>query len=397
MNGTHRLAQVPPGVQCFVGGEVRRRRRIEETVVSVFEGWDYEEIIPPLFDYADVFASEALAPKTYSFVGRDGNVLALRPDFTSLLAKIAAGRLRDRKAPLRLYYSGEVVRYEPVKAGRLRDRKAPLRLYYSGEVVRYEPVKAGRQSELHQMGLEHLGGEARAADAEVLAIAAESLERLGVRGFVLAVGHVGVFNGLVQGAALDAERLEALRERVESKDPAGVRRALEGMALPATTAASLEQLTAMAGGLETLDGAGRAFASCPAAAAAVEELRALTGTLRAAGLADRLAVDLGEVRGLDYYTGLVFRVFAPGLGFEVGGGGRYDTLLARFGRPLPAVGFMLGLDRVALLLERQGRFPAAAPSPAVPVRGADLGVALAEARAKRAAGLRVRFGTGGPA
>jgi ATP phosphoribosyltransferase regulatory subunit len=369
VNGSHRLAQVPPGVQCFVGGEARRRRRIEETVVSVFEGWDYEEIIPPLFDYADVFAGEALAPKTYSFVGRDGNVLALRPDFTSLLAKIAAGRLRDRKAP--------------------------LRLYYSGEVVRYEPVKAGRQSELHQMGLEHLGGEARAADAEVLAIAAESLERLGARGFVLAVGHVGVFNGLVEGAALSEERLEALRERVESKDPAGVRRALDGVALPAPTAAALARLTAMAGGLETLEEAARGFASCPAAASAVEELRAVTGALVSAGLADRLAVDLGEVRGLDYYTGLVFRVFAPGLGFEVGGGGRYDTLLARFGRPLPAVGFMLGLDRVALLLERQGRLPEAAPSPAVPVHGKDLGAALAQARARRASGLRVRFGDGG--
>lgn len=371
MNGTHRLAQVPPGVQCFVGEEARRRRRIEEAVVSVFEGWDYEEIIPPLFDYADVFAGEALAPKTYSFVGRDGSVLALRPDFTSLLAKIAAGRLRERKEP--------------------------LRLYYSGEVVRYEPVKAGRQSELHQMGLEHLGGGARAADAEVLAIAAESLERLGARGFVLALGHVGVFNGLVREAGLDAGRLEALRDRVESKDPAGVRRTLEGTALPPSAAAGLERLTAMAGGLETLDGAARAFAGCPPAAEAVAELRAVAGALSAAGLADRLAVDLGEVRGLDYYTGLVFRAFAPGLGFEVGGGGRYDTLLARFGRPLPAVGFMLGLDRVALLLERQGKAAEAPPSPAVEVGGGDLGAALAEARARRASGARVRFGNGGGA
>jgi ATP phosphoribosyltransferase regulatory subunit len=371
VNGTHRLAQVPPGVQCFVGEEARRRRRIEEAVVSVFEGWDYEEIIPPLFDYADVFTGEALAPKTYSFVGRDGSVLALRPDFTSLLAKIAAGRLRERKAP--------------------------MRLYYSGEVVRYEPVKAGRQSELHQMGLEHLGGEARAADAEVLAIAAESLERLGARGFVLALGHVGVFNGLVGGTGLDGERLEALRDRVESKDPAGVRQALEGAALPETAKAALERLTAMAGGLETLDDAARAFAGCAPAAAAVAELGAVTGALRTAGLGDRLAVDLGEVRGLDYYTGLVFRVYAPDLGFEVGGGGRYDALLARFGRPLPAVGFMLGLDRVALLLERQGKAEEGARSPAVSVHGESLGAALAEARARRAAGGRVRFGNGGPA
>ena len=81
MNGaSHRLVQVPPGVQCFVGAEARRRRRIEEAVISVFEGWDYEEIIPPLFDYADVFATPGLAARTYSFVGRDGSLLALRPD-----------------------------------------------------------------------------------------------------------------------------------------------------------------------------------------------------------------------------------------------------------------------------------------------------------------------------
>jgi ATP phosphoribosyltransferase regulatory subunit len=101
------------------------------------------------------------------------------------------------------------------------------------------------------------------------------------------------------------------------------------------------------------------------------------------------------VRGLDYYTGLVFRAYAPGLGFEVGGGGRYDTLLARFGRPMPAVGFMLGLDRVALLLDRQE----AAPGPAVPaaenVPSGDVGTALERARARRAMGVRVRFGNGG--
>ena len=118
INTPQRLVHVPPGVQCFVGDEARTRRRIEETVVQAFEGWDYEEIIPPLYDYAEVFAGPALSPKTYSFVGRDGSVLALRPDFTSLLAKVAAGRLRDRPAPIRLYYSGEVLRYEPPKAGR---------------------------------------------------------------------------------------------------------------------------------------------------------------------------------------------------------------------------------------------------------------------------------------
>jgi ATP phosphoribosyltransferase regulatory subunit len=367
-NTPQRLSHVPPGVQCFVGDEARRRRLIEERVVAVFEGWDYEEIIPPLYDYAEVFAGPALSPKTYSFVGRDGSVLALRPDFTSLLAKVAAGRLRDRPAP--------------------------IRLYYSGEVLRYEPPKAGRQSELHQMGLEHLGGDATAADAEVLAIAAECLDRLGARSWVLAVGHVGVFTGLLAGSGLDPEALEKLRERVEGKDAGGVREVLEGSRVGPEAAQAVLRLTELAGDASVLDEAARAFAFSPAASAAVAELARVVETLRTAGLGDRLAIDLGEVRGLDYYTGLVFRAYAPGLGFEVGGGGRYDGLLERFGRPMPAVGFMLGLDRLALLLERQGALPVAAAAPAEPVGGPVLGEALKSARARRAAGVRVRFGNG---
>jgi ATP phosphoribosyltransferase regulatory subunit len=363
------LAQIPPGVQCFVGDEARRRRRVEETVLGVFEGWDYEEIIPPLFDYADVFAGEALAAKTYSFVGRDGSLLALRPDFTSLLAKIAAGRLRSRPAP--------------------------IRLYYSGEVVRYEPPKAGRQSELHQMGLEHIGGDPRTADAEVVTIAGECLERLGAQGVVLALGHVGVFTGLLQGRPLEPARLQQLRERVEAKDVEGVRAVLAGSDLGANAREALAGLTGLAGGLSVLDAAAEGLAFCPPAAGALAELRAVTEALATAGLAERLAIDLGEVRGLDYYTGLVFRIFASGLGFEVGSGGRYDTLLARFGRPLPAVGFMLGLDRVELLLGRQGTGPASAALPAEAVTGGDLGAALAEARRRRHEGRRVRFGNGG--
>jgi ATP phosphoribosyltransferase regulatory subunit len=366
VNGaSHRLVQVPPGVQCFLGEEARRRRRIEERVVAVFEGWDYEEIIPPLFDYADVFASQALLPKTYSFVGRDGSLLALRPDFTSLVAKIAAGRLAGRPAP--------------------------MRLYYSGEVLRYEPPRAGRQSELYQMGLEHLGGDARAADAEVLAITAECLDLLGVRGFVLALGHVGVFGGLLAGVTLDGATLERLRERVEAKDPAGVRDALPAGVVPPPVVDALVRLTTLSGDAPVLGDAERALAFCPPARAAVVELRQVAEALRAAGLGDGLAIDLGEVRGLDYYTGLVFRAYAPGLGFEVGGGGRYDTLLARFGRPMPAVGFMLGLDRLALLLDRQGARPdSAAVAPEV-VCGNGLGAGLRRAREKRTAGVRVRF------
>src|SRR3989442_3129747 len=113
INTPQRLVHVPPGVQCFVGDEARSRRRIEETVVQAFEGWDYEEIIPPLYDYAEVFAGPALSPKTYSFVGRDGSVLALRPDFTSLLAKVTAGRPRGLPPALPPLHSRPVPPLQP--------------------------------------------------------------------------------------------------------------------------------------------------------------------------------------------------------------------------------------------------------------------------------------------
>lgn len=369
MSGTlHRRLQVPPGVQCFVGDEARRRRAIEAAVVHVFEGWDYEEIIPPLFDFADVFAGESLQTRTYSFVGRDGSLLALRPDFTSLLAKIAAGRLADR----------------PV----------PLRLYYAGEVLRYEAPKAGRQTELYQMGLEHLGGPAPDADAEVLAIADECLSALGVDGALLALGHVGVFGGLLAGTVLDpampagvreAGLLERLRERVDAKDGAGAREALAKAGLDARVRDAVAALTTLSGGAAVLEPAAANCAFAPRAGAALRELAAIVAALAAAGLGERVTVDLSEVRGLDYYTGLVFRAFAPGLGFELGAGGRYDTLLSRFGRPMPAVGFSLGLDRLALLLDGRG-----VGAETTAVRAAST---LAEARRLRASGARVRLGT----
>jgi ATP phosphoribosyltransferase regulatory subunit len=362
----HTLVQVPPGVQCFVGEEARRRRAIEETVVGVFEGWDYEEIIPPLFDYADAFGSQTLGPRTYTFVGRDGSLLALRSDFTSLLAKISAGRLAARRPP--------------------------LRLYYSGEVLRYEPPKAGRQSELHQMGVEHLGGERAAADAEALAVAAECLERAGVRDYLLTLGHVDVFRGLTRDSGLDAAALELLRERVEGKSADGVRDVLERARAPRAAVEALSRLVRLDGDRGVLDEARRHFADCALALHALDELQGSVEALEAAGLGAHVAIDLGEVRGFDYYTGLVFRAYAPGLGFEIGGGGRYDALLERFGRPLHAVGFMLGLDRLALLLDRQGAPAQRAVEALLVPAGADIGAGLRAARAARAAGQRVRFG-----
>jgi ATP phosphoribosyltransferase regulatory subunit len=192
---------------------------------------------------------------------------------------------------------------------------------------------------------------------------------------------------------LSPERLDRLRTRVESKDASGVEDVLGGSGLPADVAGALVRLTQLTGGLDVLEEAKGVFAFAPAARAAVEELQATTADLADAGLGNLLAIDLGEVRGLDYYTGLVFRAYARGLGFEVGGGGRYDALLARFGRPMPAVGFMLGLDRLALLLDRQGVGGPEKRTAPVAIEGNTIGGRLRRARVERSRGARVFLGS----
>ena len=362
----HARLQLPQGASCFTFGEARARRAIEARVVSVFEGWGYDEIVPPLFDDAATF-DPTLASKLYTFTGREGATLALRPDFTSLVAKIAAGRLRQVEAP--------------------------LRLYYSGEVVRYEPPRAGQQGEFHQMGLEFLGGGGAAADVEVIAVALECLETVGVTESVLALGHAGVVTSLLDAmgiGALDPRRDVAL-EGLNRRDPQALAEVTAGAAGSEAARRALVSLAEDDGIRQSIEGARTAMSGIEGAKSALDELSTLLQALEEAGLRGRAAIDLSESRALDYYTGLVFRVYGAGLGFDVGGGGRYDSLLGRLGRPMPAIGFMLGLDRLALLVERGGSFRTEEPGPGTRVSEITLGESVRMARERRARGERVRF------
>ena len=363
---TRARLQLPPGASCFTFDEARRRRGIESRVVSVFRGWGYDEIVPPLFDEAATFDS-SLASKLYTFTGREGSTLALRPDFTSLVAKIAAGRLRHVKTP--------------------------MRLYYSGEVVRYEPPRAGRQSEFHQMGLEFLGGGGPGADIEAIAIAVECLEAVGVRDLVVALGHAGVVTALLDAAGLTADdpRREETLASLSRRDPLAVSAALAGANAPLAVHAALTGLAEDNGIRQSIEAARAAMGGFDAARAALDDLEITSATLRGANLAGRIAIDLSESRGLDYYTGLVFRIYGAGLGFDVGGGGRYDALLGKLGRPMPAIGFMLGLDRLSLLVDRQEGASEGLTPRSRKVSGPTLEMALREARGLRAKGETISF------
>jgi ATP phosphoribosyltransferase regulatory subunit len=269
----------------------------------------YEEIIPPTFEYAEVFVRAGgpeVADQVIRFLDLDGQLLALRYDFTASVARLAATKLSDRATPLRLCYAGSVFRQDPGREGR-------------------------RPREILQVGGELLGETDVAADVEIVRLALELVGCADVQEFQLNLGHVGALAPAL--AALPPEERAAVRRLIDRKDAAGL----------STAASVLQTLPFVIGRREALD---RALRIAPAARDAIERLQQIDAALTPAER-QHVVYDFGEVRGLDYYTGIHFELFVGGAGSAVGAGGRYDDLVARFGRGLPAVGVALDLDALA--------------------------------------------------
>src|SRR5438128_5745692 len=191
--------QIPPGTQIVIGRAARRRRVLERTICSVVEGWSYEEIVTPSFDYYDVLVKgmgTGPEEQIYRFIDREGNILALRPEFTSLVAKTVATRLASSPKP--------------------------IRLYYSGEVLRFEKPKGGRQREFAQIGIEHYGSAGKSADVEILLVAVETFQRLGIQSFQINLGSVDFFGGIIDRMELPKEHIGALKEVLNIKDQSGL-------------------------------------------------------------------------------------------------------------------------------------------------------------------------------
>ncbi len=314
--------QIPPGTQILIGRAAKRRRVLERAICSVFEGWSYEEIIPPIFDYYDVFIKgmgTGPEEQIYRFIDREGNILALRPEFTSLVAKTVATRLAS--AP------------------------RPIRLFYSGEVLRFEKPKGGRQREFAQIGIEHYGGAGKASDLEILLIAVEVFQRLGVQAFQINLGSVDFFGGIVDRMELPAAQIGELKDVLNVKDQPGLEALLERLPLGDRRKKILRAIPHWTGGRSVIEEA-RQLVRNPRSVEALDHLEHIYSVFERLDLAQHLTIDLGEIRGFDYYTGILFRAYVRNLGFEVAGGGRYDGLPSAFGEDLPAVGFSFSLDRL---------------------------------------------------
>jgi len=320
------LPLIPQGVRCYFGEEVNRRRKAEAVLAAVARNWGFHEIILPFFDFLEDFVyglGSQLGERVYRFLDKDGSLLALRPDLTTLVAKTVATRMANHPLPIKLFYSGEVFRQE--KAG------------------------AGQQKEFYQIGLESMGVSATWADIEILLIAVDCLLHLGVEEFKLALGHVGLFNGIVSGLDISPEKRQALREAIDHRDSGSLEHEVAGLSLSEPKRRFLTELPHLTGGREVVE-AGLSIVRNPQARRALRELGEIHSVFDGLGMGRWLSLDLGEVRGLDYYTGILFRIYSSAQGLELGGGGRYDGLPGKFGWDIPAVGFSFTLDSMLSLI-----------------------------------------------
>jgi ATP phosphoribosyltransferase regulatory subunit len=236
----------------------------------------------------------------------------------------------------------------------------PLRCFYIGSLYRYEEPQAGRKREFTQAGIELIGANTAEADAEVVAQAIAALEALNLEGFQVNLGQMAFFRSLTQG--LDGGPLEIIREAIDHKNGARLQQGLDRAGLAGPRRHLLRRLPDLIGGPEVLAEA-QALAQdseeSAGALVALERLAQVFRLLQGYRCADRVTIDLGEVRGMDYYTGITFRGVAPSLGWPLISGGRYDDLIAGFGRSMPAVGFGLGVERALLVQPRQESLSAA--------------------------------------
>ena len=322
-------SRIPAGMRYYIGAEARLRRTVEDVAMSVFESWNYEEVITPSVDYYDLF-EQGMGPREaqrgFRFTDNDGRLLALRPDITSSVARMAATLLSERPRPLRFCYAAPVFRQQTQSHAEWRRENT-------------------------QLGCELIGVGGKAADLEVLRLAAEILSRLNLQSrYCITINNVEIFNGVAAELKLETAAREQLRCLIDTREAAELQRFLQSY--PGTDARAFSQPTKLTGKREVIQTAGQSITNARSVEA-LNQLEELWTEIESLGLRDSFEIDLGDVSSLDYYTGLSLKIFVRGAGASVGRGGRYDGLTGSFGRAEPAVGFVLNLDALTEVLGRR--------------------------------------------
>ena len=327
------FCKLPTGVQDILPAECRILNAVKEKLSAAFEENGYEPVLSAAVDYYDTYAkTENALPeeRMFKFTDGDGKILVLRPDATLSISRIAATKLGRERA--RLCYF--VNKWDAQNAGGLKSR------------------------EIIQAGVERLGESGALSDAQTIAFAVDCARRAGLKDPIAEIGHVGYLKGILEACGLSSEEAETVRAYIDAKDGLNAERLLSQAGAGRETLDAVLALPTLFGGTEVFDRAA-ALTQNKTALAAVAHLREVGRILTDMGYANNICFDLGTVKRLSYYSGVVFSGFVKELGVPVLSGGRYDTLADAFGKHIPAVGFAMGLKRVLVALERQGGLPAA--------------------------------------
>jgi ATP phosphoribosyltransferase regulatory subunit len=381
---------IPPGTRDWLPAQAARLRAASAGVLAEAARWGYREVVTPTLEYLDVLvrgaaASAESADRLFKLVDRGGEVLALRPEMTTPVARLIATRLRDLSGPRAGAAAGPEGTPPPV----------PLRIAYAGQVFRGRETGSPRLREFSQAGCELIGPAGLDADAEIVALAAAALRAAGATDFTISLGHVGFLQALLAGLDLSGDDASAVRDLLYRKDFVGLRDLLERRRAPDDRLDALMVLPALRGAGALADA--RRLMHTPDGRGVVDGLERLTGALAAHGVADVVTIDLSIIRDFDYYTGIVFEGHTAALGAPLMGGGRYDRLLERFGAPMPATGFAIRLERVLAAENGAPDRPAGGaarewlPDAVIAAEPGCLAEAAACARALRARGLVVAF------
>lgn len=315
---------IPSGTRDVLPDETREARAITDALRGVFERQGYGEVYTPALEYESVLARAdmAEAEPAYRVFDETGAVLVLRSDMTVPIARVVASRYATAELPLRFCYFAHC--YRGVSPAR------------------------GQPRELLQAGIELIGSPAPEGTAEALTLLCAALDATGLKGYSIGLGDASLYPALMDTLQVPEESRHGLLDALVMRDFVELRDRVEDSGLSGEAAELLIDVPKRRGGPELL-------ADAPAEAAeAVTGLRKVHELLDP-GVAERVIFDLGLLRNIGYYTGAVFDVYDPALGAPIGGGGRYDDLLGRFGRRLPAVGFALGVDRLHLALAGEER------------------------------------------
>lgn len=317
------LKHTPVGLTDLLCDESELKFSIESTAREVFKSYGYRMVQTPTFEYFDVYnvSTPTQAENMFKFFDTDGRMLALRPDITPSIARMAATKSTDEELPIRISYLGSAFRNE-------------------------ENFSQARQREFTQLGVELIGDNSAQADAEIIEIAIKTLKKSGLNNFQIDLGQVEFFKGLVEQAGLSDNEKSALQTHINDKDFIAIQTELEKFNIDKYTKEMFLNLSTMFGGIEIVENTLNDLELNKRSKDALNNLKAVYEILVDKGLDKFVSIDLGMVQNIDYYTGIIIRGFTYGVGFPVCSGGRYDNLLAKFGRNLPATGVAIGVERV---------------------------------------------------